>query len=52
MADMTEEEELQLYAEEAAWKRFKEEVTVLRIYKFPLAQLLEHIKQQYKRHKR
>jgi hypothetical protein len=38
-----EEDELQKYAETAAWERFKQEVMILKGYKFKKEQLQKHI---------
>jgi hypothetical protein len=45
---MTEEQELRQYAEIAAWKRFKQEVEILKGYGFKQEQLQKHINIVYK----
>lgn len=45
MGQLTEEE--QLYAELAAWARFKKEVIILQEYKFKKEQLLGYIEFTY-----
>jgi hypothetical protein len=42
-----DEKDLQKYAEEAAWERFKQEVMILKGYKFKKEQLQGHIDQIY-----
>lgn len=44
------EKEYQKYAEKmAAWDRFKQEVRILKIYKFESRQLIEYIRLEYER---
>lgn len=48
--EIDNEKEYQKYAEKmAAWDRFKQEVRILKIYKFESRQLMEYIRLEYKR---